>query len=93
MNPRLWSFLLHKGGKNIQWEDVSSTYGSGRTEQGHTQKKQDHFLTSCTNISPKWIEDLHVRPETIELLQGAQAVISLTSALAAFFLNTTSEAR
>ena len=59
-------FIFDKGGKNIQWrknlfnkrcwENWSTTCG---------RMKLEHFLKPYS----KWIKDLYVRPETINLLE------------------------
>jgi hypothetical protein len=27
------------------------------------------FFSSCTNLKPKWIKELHIKPETLNLIE------------------------
>ena len=71
INPHTYSQLIFKkGGKNIKQEKVSSASVAGKVGQLHVNlMKLEHNLTACTKINSKWLIDLNIRHDTIELLE------------------------
>ena len=55
--------------------------------------KLGHFLTSHTKINSKWIEDLHMTPETIKILEESIGSNVLDMGHSNIFLGMPPEAR
>ena len=88
MNPCTYSYLiLDKGAKNTQWQSsktISSIKDARKIGYSHIRVKLDSYLIPLTKMNSKWIKDLNVRPETIEILEGKKKS-SLTWVLARIF--------
>ena len=62
VDPQLYSQLIFdKGGKTIHWENWTSTC---------RRMKLDHSLAPDTKINSKWMKDLNVRQEFIQILEA-----------------------
>ena len=72
MNPHTYGHLIFdKGAKTIQWKK-GSIFNKWRwfTWQSTCRRTQiDPFLPRCTKIKFKWIKDLHIKPETLKLIE------------------------
>jgi hypothetical protein len=46
-----------------------STNGPGTTGDYHVKERIDAFLSPCRKLKSKWIKELHIKPETLKLIE------------------------
>jgi hypothetical protein len=71
MNPHSYADLIFdKGTKNIGWrkESIFNKWCWDRWLSACRKWKLDPCLSPCTSINLKWIKNLNIRPETLQLV-------------------------
>jgi hypothetical protein len=73
MNPHTYGhFIFHKGAKTIQWKKKDSIFNKWCWYSWQLSCRRmwmDPFLSPCTKLKSKWIKDLHIKPETLKLIE------------------------
>jgi hypothetical protein len=72
MNPHSYSHLIFdKRCKNNQWtkDSIFNKWFWHNWQLSCRRMQIDPFLSPCKKLKSKWIKDLHIRPETLKLIE------------------------
>jgi hypothetical protein len=74
MNPQIYGHLIFdKGAKTIQWGGgeryIFNKWCWFNWKPACRRIQIDPFLSPCTKLKAKWIKDLHIKPDTLSLIE------------------------
>ena len=72
MNPHTYGHLIFdKGAKTIQWkkDSIFNKWCWHNWRLSCRRMRIDPFLSPCTKVKSKWIKELHIKPETLKLIE------------------------
>jgi hypothetical protein len=72
MNPRHYGHLIFdKGAKTIQWikDSIFNKWCLLNWQLACRRMQIDPLFSPCTKLKFKWIKDLHVKPNTLKLIE------------------------
>jgi hypothetical protein len=72
MNPHTYGHLIFdKGAKTIQWKEVSifKKWCWLNWRSACRRMRIDPYLSPCKKLKSKWIQELHIKPETLKLIE------------------------
>ena len=63
--------IFDKEGKNIQWkkETIFNKWSRSNWLSVCRKMKIDPYFTPCTKLKYKWIKDLNIKPDTLNLIE------------------------
>ena len=72
MNPHTYGHLIFdKGAKTIQWkkDSIFNNWCWHNWLLSCRRMRIDPYLSPCTKVKSKWIKELHIKPETLKLIE------------------------
>jgi hypothetical protein len=72
MNPHTYGHLnFDKGAKTIQWkkDSIFNKLCCLNWRLSCRRMQIDPFLIPCTKLKSKWVKELHIKPETLKLIE------------------------
>ena len=72
MNPHTYGHLIFdKGAKTIKWkkDSIFNKWCWHNWLLTCRRIRIDPFLSACTKVKSKWIKKLHIKPETVKLIE------------------------
>jgi hypothetical protein len=72
MNPNIYGHLIfNKGSKIIQWkkDSIFNKWCWFNWRLACRRVQINPFLSPCTKLKSKWIKDLHIKPDTLKLIE------------------------
>jgi len=72
MNPHTYGHLIFdKGAKTIQWkkDSIFSKWCWFNWRSACKRMQTNSCLSPCTKLKSKWIKDLHIKPDTLKLIE------------------------
>jgi len=72
MNPHTYGHLIFdKRAKHFQWKNYSifNKWGWFNWRLTYRRMQIELFLSSCTNLMSKGIKDIHIKPDTLKVIE------------------------
>jgi hypothetical protein len=96
MNPHSYAHLIFdKSAKNIQWrkDSLFNKWCCEKWLSACKKLKLDPCLSLCISINSKWIKDVNITPETLQLAQERSGNTLETIRISKDFLSRTPSAQ